>query len=57
MLMLGLAIIAMLGSVLGYLLEPGRFQLRGQTEITRQELGADEPYAAKDDDRAPRRAA
>jgi hypothetical protein len=57
MLMLGLAIIAALGSVFGYLLEPGRFQRRGQSVNAGYVLSADERCAPKGNGDTPRWAA
>ncbi len=52
-LLLGIVIISMIGSVFGYLLEPGRFEKRGAAELA-VNVGA-EPQT--ESDRSPRLAA
>jgi hypothetical protein len=40
-LLLGIVIISTIGSVLGYLLEPGRFEKRGGAELAANPSGAE----------------
>jgi hypothetical protein len=53
-LLLGIVIISMIGSMVGYLLEPGRFDKRG-TELAVNTSGAE--ARTQCDDRSPRLAA
>jgi hypothetical protein len=50
-LLLGIVIISTIGSIIGYLLEPGRFEKRDAAEI------AASPAGAQAHDRSPRLAA
>jgi hypothetical protein len=55
MLLLGIVIISTLGSLLGYLLEPGRFEKRDAAKYTEGHSGAE--LRPQDSDHSPRRAA
>lgn len=56
-LLLGMVIISTIGSYLGYLLEPGRFEQRDAAELAVNRSGAEAQTGAQTGDRSPRLAA
>lgn len=48
MLLLGIVIISTIGSIFGYLLEPGRFEKRGEAELVANRAGQEAREQSRD---------